>query len=220
MLSGLLQRVLYQRDRFQNPKSICSLKYLIISPMVALPLRNSGSCGERQNCSACDRKIKEGPTEDRDGLFGSGRSGQVLRTLPKPIIRQHEAACRYSPCLVLPSKYSANGRTLWGLDAFTRRHMRELLTRLWERQRMTVFFVTHDVQEAVFLSDLILIINNQPGRVIEKITIDITPPRRSQRHGLSAVRCSSTPGAPQHPRGNDKLRETEWDRLIPPSVFF
>jgi NitT/TauT family transport system ATP-binding protein len=64
------------------------------------------------------------------------------------------------------------------LDALTRRHMHELLTALWERHRVTVLFVTHDVEEAVFLSDRILIMSNQPGRIKEEVIVDIPRPRQ------------------------------------------
>ncbi|MDE1174108.1 MAG: ABC transporter ATP-binding protein [Parvibaculaceae bacterium] len=63
------------------------------------------------------------------------------------------------------------------LDALTRRHMHELLTALWERHRMTVLFVTHDVEEAIFLSDRVLIMSNQPGRIKEEVVVDLPRPR-------------------------------------------
>ena len=51
------------------------------------------------------------------------------------------------------------------LDALTRHHMQELLTRIWERHRLTVLFITHDVEEAVYLSDRVAVMTNRPGRI-------------------------------------------------------
>jgi NitT/TauT family transport system ATP-binding protein len=61
------------------------------------------------------------------------------------------------------------------LDALTRHHMQELLTAVWEKHRLTVLFVTHDVEEAVYLSDRVAVMTNRPGRV--KAAIDIPLPR-------------------------------------------
>ena len=63
------------------------------------------------------------------------------------------------------------------LDALTRHHMQELLTRIWERHRLTVLFITHDVEEAVYLSDRVAVMTNRPGRIKLTIPIDLPRPR-------------------------------------------
>ena len=63
------------------------------------------------------------------------------------------------------------------LDAQTRELMQELLTRVWEQDRMTVVFITHDVEEAIFLSDRVLLMSARPGRIKEDVTIDLPRPR-------------------------------------------
>ncbi len=63
------------------------------------------------------------------------------------------------------------------LDAHTRLLMqRELLT-LWEKRRKTVVFVTHSIDEAVYLSDRIVVMEKDPGRVIEVLDVDLPRPR-------------------------------------------
>ena len=64
------------------------------------------------------------------------------------------------------------------LDALTRHHMQELLTRIWERHRLTVLFITHDVEEAVYLSDRVAVMSNRPGRIKMLVPIDLARPRR------------------------------------------
>ena len=49
------------------------------------------------------------------------------------------------------------------LDALTRHHMQELLTAVWEKHRLTVLFITHDVEEAVYLADRVAVMTNLPG---------------------------------------------------------
>lgn len=63
------------------------------------------------------------------------------------------------------------------LDAQTRQLMQELLTRIWEEHRLTVMFVTHDIDEAVFLSDRVLVMTARPGKIKEDIRVGVERPR-------------------------------------------
>ena len=63
------------------------------------------------------------------------------------------------------------------LDALTRQLMQELLTKIWEEHKITVLFVTHDVEEAVFISDRVVVMTNRPGKIKEEILVDLPRPR-------------------------------------------
>jgi NitT/TauT family transport system ATP-binding protein len=63
------------------------------------------------------------------------------------------------------------------LDAQTRSLMQELLLSIWERDRLSVLFVTHDIDEAIFLSDRICVMSTKPGRVRELIEVPLPRPR-------------------------------------------
>ncbi|MCZ7657588.1 MAG: ABC transporter ATP-binding protein [Xanthobacteraceae bacterium] len=63
------------------------------------------------------------------------------------------------------------------LDAHTRTRLQNDLTEIWERDRKTVLFVTHSVEEAVFLSDRVVVMTRSPGRIKEIVTIDLPRPR-------------------------------------------
>jgi NitT/TauT family transport system ATP-binding protein len=63
------------------------------------------------------------------------------------------------------------------LDAQTREIMQTELMRIWEQGRKTVLFVTHQIDEAVFLSDRVLVFARRPGRLQESVTIDLPRPR-------------------------------------------
>ena len=65
------------------------------------------------------------------------------------------------------------------LDAQTRSRMQELLLDIWTRIRTTVVFVTHDIDEALFLADRILVMSPRPGRFIEDLRLDFLRPRRA-----------------------------------------
>ena len=63
------------------------------------------------------------------------------------------------------------------LDAHTRTRLQNELLEIWERDRKTVLFVTHSVEEAVFLSDRVVMITRSPGRMKEIIPIELPRPR-------------------------------------------
>lgn len=63
------------------------------------------------------------------------------------------------------------------LDALTRRQMRGWLMDVWSRFRQTVLFVTHDVDEAIYLSDRIYLLSPRPGRILRELTVDLPRPR-------------------------------------------
>jgi len=63
------------------------------------------------------------------------------------------------------------------LDAMTRHQMQLLLTRIWETHRLTVLFVTHDVEEAVYLSDRIVALGTNPGHIKMVFPVNLPRPR-------------------------------------------
>ena len=65
------------------------------------------------------------------------------------------------------------------LDALTRSRMQELLLELWTRMRTTIVFVTHDIDEALFLADRVLILSPRPGRIVEELRIGFERPRHA-----------------------------------------
>ena len=63
------------------------------------------------------------------------------------------------------------------LDFITRLKMRSDLIRIWQRERKTVLFVTHDIEEAVQLADRVLVMSRRPATVQEEVRIDMDRPR-------------------------------------------
>ena len=63
------------------------------------------------------------------------------------------------------------------LDTQTRSLMQELLLAVWERNRKTVLFVTHDIEEAIFLAGRVVVLTARPGTVKAEISIDLPRPR-------------------------------------------
>jgi NitT/TauT family transport system ATP-binding protein len=63
------------------------------------------------------------------------------------------------------------------LDSITRMVMRKELLRIWDAERKTIIFVTHDIDEAVQLADRVAVMSTRPARIQRLVTIDIAHPR-------------------------------------------
>lgn len=64
-----------------------------------------------------------------------------------------------------------------GLDAQTRLQMQELLLALWREHRLTVIFVTHDIDEAIFLGDRVVVFSERPGCIKADFSVELARPR-------------------------------------------
>ena len=63
------------------------------------------------------------------------------------------------------------------LDHQTRSLMQELLLQIWEAQKTTVLFVTHDIQEAIFMANRVVVMSARPGRIKADVAVDLPHPR-------------------------------------------
>lgn len=66
---------------------------------------------------------------------------------------------------------------LGALDAFTRMNMQDELLRIWQSRGTTIVFVTHDIDEAIYLSDRIVVMTPRPGKIAEIVDVRIPRPR-------------------------------------------
>jgi NitT/TauT family transport system ATP-binding protein len=110
-------------------------------------------------------------------LFAQLRLEHAMEKYPRQLsggMRQRVSLIRtlvHEPSLILMDE------PLGALDALTRLQVRTDLENLWLRRRPTVVFITHSVEEAVGLSDRILVMSPSPGEVIDDIMVDLPRPR-------------------------------------------
>ena len=103
--------------------------------------------------------------------------GSFENAYPKALsqgMRQRVALARTfsldSPILLMDEPFGA-------LDAQTKLQLEDVLLSLWQRERRTVLFITHDLSEAVSMSDRVIVMSSRPGRIIADVPIALGRPR-------------------------------------------
>jgi len=74
------------------------------------------------------------------------------------------------------------------LDALTRIRMQQEVLRIWEAERTTVILVTHDIDEAVYLADRVVILSPRPGSIRRIVNVDLPRPRDRASHDFTQIR--------------------------------
>ena len=124
-------------------------------------------------------KRMRGPEIDRrvDDLLGLLSLADFRARYPKDLsggMRQRVAIARVlaldSPILLMDEPFGA-------LDALTRRNLQDELLRLWAELKKTILFVTHSIEEAIYLADRIVVMTYRPGTIKRDLLVDIARPR-------------------------------------------
>ncbi len=123
-----------------------------------------------------NKKTKENDARLDDLLSLAGLT-DFANALPRELsggMKQRVAIVRAlsydAPLLLMDEPFGA-------LDAITRDHLNIELLKIWSKTGKTIIFVTHSIEEAVFLSDRVLVMATKPGRIREIVTIDLPRPR-------------------------------------------
>jgi len=102
-------------------------------------------------------------------------------------MRQRVAIAR---TLILHPRIILMDEPFGALDPNTRCNMQDLLIKLWKEVQATVFFITHSIEEAVFLGDRVYLMSNSPGTILEEMKIE--PPDRPAHEMLAVPRFLDT----------------------------
>ena len=134
-------------------------------------VENAELGGEIRGVPAAERRARALDLFDKVGLKG------FENAYPKQLsqgMRQRVALARTfalaSPILLMDEPFGA-------LDAQTKLQLEEVLLQLWQRDGRTVLFITHDLSEAVTMSDRVIVMSARPGRIVADVPITLPRPR-------------------------------------------
>jgi ABC-type nitrate/sulfonate/bicarbonate transport system ATPase subunit len=82
--------------------------------------------------------------------------------------------------LISPSSLLLLDEPFSALDEFTRLDMQKWLLSIWEKERKSILFITHNIEEALFLSDRIYLLSDRPARIIKEINVSFPRPRNEE----------------------------------------
>jgi NitT/TauT family transport system ATP-binding protein len=103
--------------------------------------------------------------------------GKFIDAYPKMLSQGMRQRCALARTFCLPSPILLMDEPFGALDAQTKMVLEDLLLELWSREQRTVVFITHDLAEAVAVSDRIIVMRPHPGRIIADISIPLERPR-------------------------------------------
>jgi NitT/TauT family transport system ATP-binding protein len=184
------------KDRGMVFQKYTSFPWLTVAENVAYGMKING-VPEAQRKETVERLLKSvGLTEFAD-VYPETLSGGM---------QQRVAIAR---TLALRPSVILMDEPFGALDAQTRSDMQQLLLQIWDETACTILFVTHDVEEAVYLADRIFIMSSHPGTIVEDVHVPFDRPRelglkeKSEFHELQHYvlgRLKSAPGIGGHVR--------------------
>lgn len=178
MIAGLIEPtdgklMLFRRDRRENQRDLplsfvfqeaTLMPWSNVHKNVRLPLDLASV--PRAEADTRVREILE--------LVGLGQFGHVL---PRELSGGMQMRVSIARGLVTRPKVLLMDEPFGALDEITRNKLDSDLLDLWQEQKLTVVFVTHSIQEAVFLSQRVIMMAARPGRVVDDIRIETALPR-------------------------------------------
>lgn len=177
MIGGLIAptngKVLFKEKEITGPSAEIGMVFQTYTLFPWMNVEKNISFGLRQKKNIPKTRIKEIVEEyiDLVGLRGFEKLyPKALSGGMKQRVAIARALANDPDILLLDEPFGA-------LDMQTREIMQELLLDVWQKSPKTIVMVTHDVEEAVFLADRVVIMSSRPGTVKEIIDVDIARPR-------------------------------------------
>jgi ABC-type nitrate/sulfonate/bicarbonate transport system ATPase subunit len=132
---------------------------------------NVGLAFEGQGISRAARKTRSYALLEQMGL------AQVGEYFPGQLSGGMQQRVQIARCLAQQPRVMLMDEPFGALDALTRQTLQDEISRLAKEQRVTVVFITHDLEEAIYLGDRVVALAPNPGRVAEMIDVGLSRPR-------------------------------------------
>ena len=179
------------RERGMVFQKYTSFPWLTVEGNIAYGLRINGTPAPERK-EIVDRLVKE------IGLSGFEKS------YPDTLSGGMQQRLAIARTLALRPQVILMDEPFGALDAQTRSDMQQLLLRIWDDAASTVLFVTHDVEEAIYLADRVFVLSARPGTIVEDVQVPFGRPRETsvkqkrEFHDLQQYLLGSLRRAPGH----------------------
>jgi NitT/TauT family transport system ATP-binding protein len=101
----------------------------------------------------------------------------AARQFPSQLSGGMQQRVQIARCLAQQPRILLMDEPFGALDAMTRQSLQDELLQLAGEQRMTIVFITHDLEEAIYLGDRVFVLGSNPGRIVESIDVELPRPR-------------------------------------------
>jgi ABC-type nitrate/sulfonate/bicarbonate transport system ATPase subunit len=112
-----------------------------------------------------------------DALLAKMNLRQAAQQYPAQLSGGMQQRVQIARCLAQQPSILLMDEPFGALDAITRQTLQDELLQLAAEQHMTVVFITHDLEEAIYLGDRVFVLGANPGRIVEKIEVELPRPR-------------------------------------------
>jgi ABC-type nitrate/sulfonate/bicarbonate transport system ATPase subunit len=132
---------------------------------------------------AANRERQQSP-EHLDRMIGKVGLSRFAEALPAQLSGGMRQRAAIAAVLMIDPGVLLMDEPFGALDALTRSSMQDFVLQIWDENPKTVVLVTHDISEAIYLSDRVVVMTSQPGRIQEVIPVDLPRPRSAHMQSL------------------------------------
>jgi len=123
---------------------------------------------------------KKTNVEEAKNWLGKVGLSEYEKAFPHQLSGGMKQRVAFIRALISPASLMLLDEPFSALDEFTRLDMQKWLLSIWEKEKKSILFITHNIEEALFLSDRIYILSERPAKIVKEIKVDFPRPRNEE----------------------------------------